>query len=290
MLWAALAYSLGILAGIYLWRPTLWWAIAVAAFVLAAAYFTLRRSRFSWVLALGAIFFAGALHIRLHDASSHFDTSIQPFANGQELRITAHVTRDGRLQPGGFGEVRQSVDVETEDIEIEDVKAEDAETQGAKSEKAPKPVVHSGIRLSIYSRQTDDTTLAENYSPQAPATMPVFHFGDRIRFLVKLKLPRNFRNPGAFDYQGYLADHGIAALGAAKIENVELLPGFAGSRIASWRSRLHRGVIAKVRELWAPREAALSMPWSLAKRLSSIATLGQTFNAQEPTTSWLSQG
>jgi competence protein ComEC len=87
--------------------------------------------------------------------------------------------------------------------------------------------------------------------------MPVFHFGDRIRFLVKLKLPRNFRNPGAFDYQGYLADHGIAALGAAKIENVELLPGFAGSRIASWRSRLHRGVIAKVRELWAPREAAL---------------------------------
>jgi competence protein ComEC len=67
----------------------------------------------------------------------------------------------------------------------------------------------------------------------------------------------NFRNPGAFDYQGYLADRGIAALGASKIENVERLPGFAGSRIASWRSRLHRGVVAKVHELWPPREAAL---------------------------------
>ncbi|HZC24941.1 MAG TPA: DNA internalization-related competence protein ComEC/Rec2, partial [Candidatus Binatia bacterium] len=37
----------------------------------------------------------------------------------------------------------------------------------------------------------------------------------------------------------------------------ERLPGFAGSRIAFWRSRLHRGVIAKVHELWPPREAAL---------------------------------
>ena len=70
-------------------------------------------------------------------------------------------------------------------------------------------------------------------------------------------MPRNFRNPGAFDYQGYLADRGIAALGSAKMENVERLPGFAGSRIASWRSRLHRGVVAKVHELWPPREAAL---------------------------------
>ena len=54
--------------------------------------------------------------------------------------------------------------------------------------------------------------------------MPVFHYGDRIRFSAKLKLPRNFRNPGAFDYEGYLADRGIAALGSTKIENVERFP------------------------------------------------------------------
>src|SRR4029077_12712694 len=83
------------------------------------------------------------------------------------------------------------------------------------------------------------------------------HYGDRIRFLVKLKPPRNFRNPGAFDYEGYLADRGIAALGSAKIENVELLPGFAGSRIERMRNRMHASVIAKVHELWPAREAAL---------------------------------
>jgi competence protein ComEC len=87
--------------------------------------------------------------------------------------------------------------------------------------------------------------------------MPVFHYGDRIHFTAKLRLPRNFRNPGAFDYQGYLADRDIAALGSTKFENVERLPGFSGSRIAWWRSRLHRGVVAKVHQLWFPRQAAL---------------------------------
>ena len=90
----------------------------------------------------------------------------------------------------------------------------------------------------------------------APLTL-TFHCGDRIRFLAKLKPPRNFRNPGAFDYEGYLADRGIASLGSAKIENVELLPGFAGSRIERVRNRMHASVIARVQQLWPAREAAL---------------------------------
>lgn len=83
------------------------------------------------------------------------------------------------------------------------------------------------------------------------------HYGDRIHFSAKLRLPRNFRNPGAFDYQGYLADRDIAALASTKMENVERLPGFTGSRIASGRSRLHRGIVATVHQLWPPCEAAL---------------------------------
>src|SRR5208282_2827004 len=58
-------------------------------------------------------------------------------------------------------------------------------------------------------------------------------------------------------YQGYLADRGIAALGSAKLENVDLLADSRGSRLGDWRSRLHRGVVAKVHELWPARQAAL---------------------------------
>ncbi|HXC31683.1 MAG TPA: ComEC/Rec2 family competence protein, partial [Verrucomicrobiae bacterium] len=258
MLWSAVSYSLGIIAGAFLWRPALWWLVAGAAFLLAAAYFAPRRSAVGWTLALSALFLAGALHMQARAGGPRLDTSIQPYADREELQITAHVTRDGRLQQGNFNEIKQTVDVETEEVQTEPGQSES---------------VHSGIRLSIYSPRPNHAggnnalpkdavpnDAAPEEIPDASATiaaMPLLHYGDRIRFPAKLKLPRNFRNPGAFDYQGYLADHGIAALGSTKIENVEHLPGFAGSHLTLWRSRLHRAVVAKVHELWPPREAAL---------------------------------
>ena len=99
MLWAAVAYSLGVVAGVYLWRPVLWWTVAAAAFAAAAAYFAGRRSTLGWLLALGAVFLSGALHIETRGRSTHFDTRIQPYADREELQIVAHVTHDGRLQP-----------------------------------------------------------------------------------------------------------------------------------------------------------------------------------------------
>ncbi len=242
MLWAAVSYSLGVVAGFYLWRPTLWWVIAAALFVAAAAYFAQRRSGVGWLLALGALFLAGALHVQTRTASTRLDTAIQPYADGQELQLIAHVTRDGRVQAGGFGEVRQTIDVETEEV------------QPASGETVP---IHSGIRLGIYSPRPQ--YLGRNFDPVALPVdlMPLYHYGDRLRFSAKLRMPRNFRNPGAFDYRAYLADHEIVALGSAKLENVERLPSFSGSRIELWRSRMHRAVIAKVHELWPPRQAAL---------------------------------
>jgi competence protein ComEC len=244
MLWAAVAYSLGIIAGVYFWRPALWWVVAGAAFVCAAAYFARRRPCVGWALALGAFFLFGALHVQVRGASRRLDTGIQPYANRQELEIVAHVTRDGRVQPGGLGETRQTLDVETEQVTT-DI-----------GETLP---LQSGVWLGIYSSRMSDADAEENATADTSATGPMrgFHYGQRLRFFAKLKRPRNFRNPGAFDYEGYLADHGIAAMGSAKMESVELLPGFAGNWFDSWRSRLHRAVIAKVHELWPAREAAL---------------------------------
>jgi competence protein ComEC len=241
MLWAALAHASGIVAGVYLWRPALWWVVAGAVFVAAASYFAHRRGWLAWTLALSALFVFGALHVQLRGAGPRLDTSIQPYADGQQLQIIAHVTRDGRLQPGGFGETRQTLDVETEQI--------------TPADGQPVPV-HSGVRLSIYSSRANDSDPVENIA-NASSDQRTFHYGQRLGFSAKLKLPRNFRNPGAFDYRGYLADHGIAALGSAKVENVEPLPGFSGSRINFLRSRMHRAVVAKVHELWPPRQAAL---------------------------------
>src|SRR5580765_8067481 len=208
MLWAAGTYSLGIVAGVYAWRPAVWWLVAAAMFCGAAACFVSRRSGVAWLLALGSFFLAGALHIQMRSASPRLDTGIRPYADRREVRVTAHVTREGRIQQGGFGELRQALDLETEQVQTPD---------------GLIVPLHSGIRMNIYSpRERED--VPAGLARTAPPTQ-TFHYGDRIRFLAKLRPPHNFRNPGAFDYEGYLAGRGIAALGSAKIENVDLLPG-----------------------------------------------------------------
>jgi competence protein ComEC len=245
MLWACLAYACGILLGIHEWRPTLWWIVAGAAFLAFAAYFIRGRAGFGWALALGAFLLAGAFHVQVRSAGPRLDTSIQAYADRQPVQIVAHVFKDGRLRQDGPNTFRQTLDIETEEI------------QGESGQVVP---VHSRVRLGIYtphSRDASPEQAGEHEPTASPNLMRVFQYGERIRCVARLRRARNFRNPGAFDYEGYLADRGIAALGSAKVEDIQLLPGSAGSRIEGWRNRLHRNIIAKVHELWAPREAAL---------------------------------
>jgi competence protein ComEC len=244
MLWAALAYCAGIIAGLYAWRPASWWVAAGAVFVAAGLYFVHRRKWIGVSLALGSFFVAGAIHIQIRGPANTLDTSLLSFTDGQQVEITAHVTREGRLREGSPGEPRQTVDVETEELAVEN---------------GTRISVHSGVRLSIYGARRVKSALdpGDEAAPAMRVLMRVFRYGERIRVPLKLKLPRNFRNPGDFDFQAYLAANGIAALGSAKAEDVELLPGFVGSRVELWRTRLHASVIAKIQTLWPPQQAAL---------------------------------
>jgi competence protein ComEC len=216
--------------------------VAAAVFLAAGLYFVRKRRR-KWLgagLALGAFFRAGALQNQLRGSSNSLDTSLQPFADGEEIELTAYVTREGRLREGAPNEVRQSLDVETEEIV---------------AENGTRIPAHSGVRLGIYS--TRSTSSAFSLSDATAPMTRLYHYGERLHLPVKLSLPRNFRNPGAFDYQGYLAANGIAALGSAKADNVQMLPGFAGSHLELWRTRIHSSIIAKVHALWPAPQAAL---------------------------------
>jgi len=252
MLWAAVFYVAGIVAGTHLFRPVSWLLLAALAFLAAALYFVHRRKWLAATLALATFFLVGALDIQLLDiqlravqpkaSSAVPDTSLQPFAYGPEVEISAHVTREGRLREASPGELTQSLDVETEDI---------LRDNAANSTRIP---VHSGVRLTLY-KSTIPSTFAPANVAQAP--MRLFRYGQRIRLPVKLKLPRNFHNPGAFDYESYLAANGITALASAKAEDVQLLPGFSGSRLELARTRIHSSIIAKIHALWPAPQAAL---------------------------------
>lgn len=238
MFWAAVSYAAGVVLAMEVSRPASWWALAGLAFVLAALYFTRKRRWLALTLALGALFLAGALHLQLKGASIALDHTLDPFAYGPEVEITAHVIREGRFREASAGELAQTLDVETEEIVTDDCK---------------KFSMHSGVRLGLYSERKNTSSSEAASAPP----MRLFRYGERIRLPVKLKLPRNFRNPGAFDYQSYLAANGIAALASAKADDVQLLPGFAGNRLELWRTRIHSSIIAKVHALWPAPQAAL---------------------------------
>ena len=237
LLWAALAYGSGIAVGSFAWRPPLWWVVATLGFLGAGAYFVRRRLWLARSLALGALFFTGALAIQMRNARAPSDDGILSFADGQETIVTAHVIHEGEIREAGFGGLRQSTDVATEQIAM-----------GTEAR-----AVHAGMRLSIYAKQSDQ----EYHDSGTVVPMRTFHYGERVRFAAKLRPPRNFRNPGAFDYRGYLADQDIVVLASTRSANVEVLPGFVGTRLQLWRERLHRSIVEKVHTLWSPEAAAL---------------------------------
>src|ERR1700722_15416955 len=239
MLWAALAYSCGIIAGTSRGRPHTLWIAAAIALLAAGFYFLQKGNWLAAALAVLALFLAGALHIQLRGPANLPDPALQPFTDGQQVEITARVTREGKFRDSGPNEIRQTLDVQTEEIVTAD---------------GTRIPLHSRIRLGIYTPRPARAPLSREESAPALGT---FHYGERIPLPVNLKLPRNFHNPGAFDYEGYLAANGIAALGSSKAADVQLLPGFSGSRFELWRTRIHSSIVAKVHALWPPPQAAL---------------------------------
>ncbi|HEY4661905.1 MAG TPA: ComEC/Rec2 family competence protein [Terriglobales bacterium] len=214
--------------GKYAWRPSSWWVVAGIVFVVSAICMVRKRTASPKVLALGALVAVGALSIQMRRSSAS-EHSLW-FGSG-EVQVTARVIAEGEIQSEGDSAFRQRVDIETEALE---------------SDSQTKKIAER-IRLSVYQNDRGDSR----------NQMRLFSYGQRIRFRTTLVAPRNYRNPGAFDYAEYLRDKGVVAGASVKYSNIEVLPGFAGNRVESWRAAVHRSVIRKIHALWPERMAGL---------------------------------
>jgi competence protein ComEC len=236
LFWAAVAFSLGLWTGVRAWRPPSWWAIALVAFALAASWFLPKRAWLAKALSLGAWFLLGAFLIQVRGQRpaelQQDDARILALSDGRAVTLTGRVFREGYARAAGPKSISESIDVETEKIE----------SQG---ESWP---VRAGVRLTIYEKVEDPI----------PHVAPLaLTYGTRLRIDAKLHPARNYHNPGAFDYEGYLRDNGISVLGSAEVTDVERLPGFSGSRIELWRTRVHASIVAKIHQLWPASQASL---------------------------------
>jgi competence protein ComEC len=167
--------------------------------------------------------------------------------------------REGYARAAGPRSISESIDVETEAI-------------ASQGESWP---ARAGVRLTIYEKIGDSDSMERRASSpgrdtadlessrsahrtgETPVAPLAFTYGTRLRILAKLHPARNYRNPGAFDYEGYLRDNGISVLGSAEANDVERLSGFSGSRIQLWRTRVHSSIVAKIHQLWPASQASL---------------------------------
>ena len=236
----AVAFSAGIIAANYLWRSPFQWLFVFVVSMAGAALVHRRLPQAGFALLLLAVVPLGSFYLQARDAAQPaIAQDLQPFATGQdEVDVVAYVIREGLVREGRYGGRQESVDVRTERLQ-----------QGGRVLDVPV-----GIRLTIYTRQSEEDE-ARDAGSDSP--LRVYTYGQRLRFAARLRMPRNYRNPGATDMAGYLASQGIRLTGSARAGSVEILPGFTGSRIGLWRSRARRSVLAHITQLWPGERGAL---------------------------------
>jgi len=216
------------------------WGAAGALLVLCGvlAVFFQSSTRLAYLCAALALVCAGTL-ARITEPTPHIVVPPPEFISGEPVQIEGHVINDGSLLPGNAA--RERFDLQTEVIRL----GNRTFTQSV------------GIRITVFSPDWDAALDTET----AAAGFPALAYGDRVRITARLRLPRNFGNPGAFDYEGYLHGLGIPLLASARAEMVELLPGKVGSRLGSWRSRIRHSILEHISNpktgLWDRDDAAL---------------------------------
>ena len=260
---AAVAFACGIVSADLIWRSPFAWLIAFCSACAGAWLLRHRNPQLAYPFLLIGLTALGALYLQAYDAAQSTPPSLQAFGTGEgEVTITGHVIREGLLRDSPYGGKQESVDLETGQLATAD------QTSSAAA----------GVRLTIYSKESEEA--AAERSGDEPS-LPVFTYGERLRLSAKLRLPRNYGNPGALDLVGYLSSQGIRLTGSARASEVQVLPAFEGSRVGYWRARARRSILVQIQQLW---------PGERGELLQAMLIGGRAFFGRETKTEFQRTG
>src|SRR5262249_48878233 len=80
--------------------------------------------------------------------------------------------------------------------------------------------------------------------------LPALRYGQNIELDARVRKPRNFGNPGAFDYAHFLSRHDIYWTASGAASTVRILPGRCGGRLAKLAMDLRAAALARIERLY----------------------------------------
>jgi competence protein ComEC len=193
-------------------------AISCAAFLAALLCWSFRASSFAFAAALLGWAALGSLAIEVSQRTQPANLASTMIEEGrldasQPLRWRGTLREDPERLPWG-----SRFEIELQEVTVS------GETLS----------VSGGLRATHY----DYESIREDQSPEISS----LHAGDRVELLAQARVPRNFKDPGAFDYRAQLARQGIML--TASLRSLQLLhmlpaaPVKVGNRIARLRGKL----------------------------------------------------
>lgn len=103
-------------------------------------------------------------------------------------------------------------------------------------------------------------------------SLPPLGYGQRLELDARVRKPRNYENPGAFDYAHYLARQDIYWTASGAASSVRVLPGHCGDRFHKFVMDVRAGALARIEGIWA------GSPYNVA--LMQAILLGQQYQMQ----------
>ena len=118
---------------------------------------------------------------------------------------------------------------------------------------------HARVQVTLYAKPDE--------------ALPPLAYGRNIELDARVRSPRNYENPGAFDYRHYLARHDIYWTASSAARTVRVLPGHCGSRFQKAVMDLRAAAMARINSLYGrdPYQAAMMQ----------AVLLGQQFQMQK---------
>ena len=96
-------------------------------------------------------------------------------------------------------------------------------------------------------------------TPREGETAPPLRYGQRVEVEGRVRTPRNFRNPGSFDYVRYLARRQIYWTAIARPSGIRVAPGECGSMWAAGIARMRAAGLERIETLYGRRRYETGM-------------------------------